>query len=51
MDVNITGAKLTTDPGGEAHIQLTLSISGKQQMEKVLRSIRQIESVREVYRA
>jgi hypothetical protein len=30
---------------------LTLSISGKQQMEKVLRSLRQIESVREVYRA
>ncbi|MDR1043127.1 MAG: RelA/SpoT family protein, partial [Clostridiales Family XIII bacterium] len=51
MDVNITGAKLATDPDGTARIMLTLSISGKQQMEKVLRSIRQIESVTEVYRA
>jgi GTP pyrophosphokinase len=50
MDVNITGAKLTTDPDGAAHIQLTLSVSGKQQMEKVLRSLRQVESVTEVYR-
>jgi GTP pyrophosphokinase len=51
MDVNITGAKLSTDEDGTARIQLTLSISGKQQMEKVLRSLRQIESVKEVYRA
>jgi GTP pyrophosphokinase len=51
MDVNITGAKLSIDPDGAAHIQLTLSISGKQQMEKILRSIRQVESVTEVYRA
>jgi GTP pyrophosphokinase len=50
MDVNITGAKLSTDPDGTAHIMLTLSISGKQQMEKVLRSLKQIESVTEVYR-
>ncbi|MDR1495804.1 MAG: bifunctional (p)ppGpp synthetase/guanosine-3',5'-bis(diphosphate) 3'-pyrophosphohydrolase [Clostridiales Family XIII bacterium] len=51
MDVNISGAKLSTDEDGIARTQLTLSISGKQQMEKVLRSLRQIESVREVYRA
>jgi GTP pyrophosphokinase len=51
MDVNITGAKLSLDDDGSARINLTLSITGKQQMEKVLRQIRQIESVREVYRA
>jgi GTP pyrophosphokinase len=51
MDVNITGAKLSTDPDGTARIMLTLSITGKQQMEKVLRSLKQIESVTEVYRA
>jgi GTP pyrophosphokinase len=51
MDVNISGAKLSTEADGTARILLTLSISGKQQMEKVLRSLRQIESVTEVYRA
>ncbi|MDR2163841.1 MAG: bifunctional (p)ppGpp synthetase/guanosine-3',5'-bis(diphosphate) 3'-pyrophosphohydrolase [Clostridiales Family XIII bacterium] len=51
MDVNITGAKLSLDEDGSARINLTLSISGKQQMEKVLRALRQIESVKEVYRA
>jgi len=50
MDVNISGAKLTTDPDGTAHTQITLSISGKQQMEKILRSLRQIENITEVRR-
>ncbi|MDR3225298.1 MAG: DUF5913 domain-containing protein, partial [Clostridiales Family XIII bacterium] len=50
MDVNISGAKLSTDPDGTAHVLISLSISGKQQMEKILRSLRQIESITEVRR-
>jgi GTP pyrophosphokinase len=50
MDVNITGAKLSVDEDGSARILLTLSISGMQQMEKVLRALRRVESVKEVYR-
>jgi GTP pyrophosphokinase len=50
MDVNISGAKLSTDPEGSAHITITLSISGKQQMEKILRTLRQIDNITEVRR-
>jgi GTP pyrophosphokinase len=51
MDVNISGAKLATDSDGMASILLTLSISGKNQMDKILRSLRQIENVTDVYRS
>jgi GTP pyrophosphokinase len=50
MDVNISGAKLSIDPDGTAHIMLTLSISGKQQVQKMVRTLRQIESITDVRR-
>jgi GTP pyrophosphokinase len=52
MDVNIAGVNLkTNDDDGTAQILLTLSIKDTTQMEKVLRTLRQVESVRDVYRA
>ncbi|MDR0596254.1 MAG: bifunctional (p)ppGpp synthetase/guanosine-3',5'-bis(diphosphate) 3'-pyrophosphohydrolase [Clostridiales Family XIII bacterium] len=50
MDVNISGAKLSLDPDGTAHILLTLSITGKQQVQKMVRTLRQIESITDVRR-
>jgi GTP pyrophosphokinase len=52
MDVNIAGVNLKTDnDDGTAQILLTLSIKDTTQMEKILRTLRQIESVTDVYRA
>jgi GTP pyrophosphokinase len=51
MDVNIAGVNLKTNNDGTANILLTLSISNTGQMEKILRNLRQIESVMDVYRA
>ena len=51
MDVNIAGVNLKTNHDGTASIMLTLAISGTHQVEKILRNLRQIESVTDVYRA
>ena len=51
MDVNISGVNFKTNPDGTASISLTLTVSGRNQMEKILRNLRQVESVLDVYRA
>ncbi|MDR1028711.1 MAG: bifunctional (p)ppGpp synthetase/guanosine-3',5'-bis(diphosphate) 3'-pyrophosphohydrolase [Clostridiales Family XIII bacterium] len=51
MDVNISGVNLRTNSDSTVTILMTLSIANTNQMEKVLRMLRQIESVTEVYRA
>ncbi|MDR2156778.1 MAG: bifunctional (p)ppGpp synthetase/guanosine-3',5'-bis(diphosphate) 3'-pyrophosphohydrolase [Clostridiales Family XIII bacterium] len=51
MDVNISGANLRTNNDGTVTILMMLSIANTNQMEKVLRTLRQIDSVTDVYRA
>ncbi|MDR1778744.1 MAG: bifunctional (p)ppGpp synthetase/guanosine-3',5'-bis(diphosphate) 3'-pyrophosphohydrolase [Clostridiales Family XIII bacterium] len=51
MDVNIAGVNLKTNEDGTVTILMTLSISNTSEMDRVLRSLKQIESVRDVYRA
>ncbi|MDR1953932.1 MAG: bifunctional (p)ppGpp synthetase/guanosine-3',5'-bis(diphosphate) 3'-pyrophosphohydrolase [Clostridiales Family XIII bacterium] len=51
MDVNISGVNLRTNTDDTVTILMTLSIANTSQMEKVLRTLRQIESVTDVYRA
>lgn len=51
MDVNISGVNLRVNVDGTVTIHMTLSIMGVGQIEKVLRTLGQIESVSEVYRA
>ena len=51
MDVDISGVNAKSNKDGSAVILLTLSITGTQQMQKVLRLIRNVEGVKEVYRA
>ena len=51
MDVNIAGVNLKTNNDMTVSITMTLSISNIGHMEKILRTLRQIESVTEVYRA
>jgi GTP pyrophosphokinase len=51
MDVNISGVNLRTNSDNTVTILMTLSIANTNQMERVLRTLRQIESVTEVYRA
>lgn len=50
MDVHISGVNAKSGKDGTVHIVLTLSIASTQQMEKVLRVLRNIEGVTEVYR-
>ncbi len=51
MDVNITGVNARTDKDGVVTITMTLSISNTAQMEKILRSLRSVQGVTDVYRA
>jgi GTP pyrophosphokinase len=52
MDVNIAGVNSkSNEEDGIARILLTLSIKDTMQMEKILRTLRQVESVTDVYRA
>ena len=51
MDVHISGVHAKSGRDGDAHITLTLSIDSTHQMQKVLRSIRNVEGVSDVYRA
>jgi GTP pyrophosphokinase len=52
LDVNIAGVNLRTDGDvGSASILLTLSIKDTTQMERVLRTLRLVESVTDVFRA
>ncbi len=51
MDVHISGVNAKSGKDGAVHILLTLSISGTHQMQKVLRALRNVEGVTDVYRA
>jgi len=50
MDVNIAGVNLKTDEDSTVNITMTLTISSASEMNKVLRTLRGIQSVLEVYR-
>lgn len=51
MDVHIGGVNAKSAADGDVHITLTLSISSTQEMQKVLRSLRNVEGVKNVFRA
>jgi len=51
MDVHIAGVNAKSAKDGVVNITMTLSISNTGQMEKVLRSLRNVQGVADVYRA
>lgn len=51
MDAHISGVNAKSGKNGDVYIILTLSISSTQQMQKVQRMLRNIEGVKNVYRA
>ncbi len=51
MDVNISGVNAKSGKDGVVNITLTLSIASTQQMQRVLRTLRNVQSVTNVYRA
>ncbi|WP_324824103.1 bifunctional (p)ppGpp synthetase/guanosine-3',5'-bis(diphosphate) 3'-pyrophosphohydrolase [Sinanaerobacter sp. ZZT-01] len=51
MDVHITGVNAKSAKDRIVNITMTLSISNTSQMEKVLRSLRSVQGVADVYRA
>ena len=51
MDIHISGVNAKSGKDGAVHIILTLSISSTQEMQKVLRTLRGVEGVTDVYRA
>lgn len=51
MDVHISGVNAKSGKDGTTNITLTLSISGTQQMQRVLRTLRNVQGVSNVYRA
>ncbi|MPN43619.1 hypothetical protein SDC9_191179 [bioreactor metagenome] len=51
MDVHITGVNAKSAKDQIINITMTLSISNTNQMEKVLRSLRSVPGVADVYRA
>ena len=51
MDVHISGVNAKSGKDDTVSITLTLSISSTQQMQKVLRTLRNVQGVSHVYRA
>ena len=51
MDIHISGVNAKSGKDGAVHIILTLSISSTQEMLKVLKNLRGIDGVTDVYRA
>ena len=51
MDIHLSGVKAKSGKDGSLAMTLTLSISSTQEMQKVLRNLRNIEGVTNVYRA
>ena len=51
MDIHLSGVKAKSGKDGSLAMTLTLSISSTQEMQKVLRNLRNIEGVHNVYRA
>ena len=51
MDVHIDGVNAKSSKDETINVTLTLSISNKEQVEKVLRSLRSVPGVSDVFRA
>ena len=51
MDVHIDGVNAKSSKDETINVTLTLSISNKEQVEKVLRSLRSVPGVSNVFRA
>ena len=51
MDIHLSGVNAKTGRDGSLTMTITLSISSTQEMQKVLRNLRNIEGVTQVYRA
>ena len=51
MDIHLTGVNAKTGKEGNMHMTISLAISSTQEMQKVLRNLRNIEGVTQVYRA
>ncbi len=51
MDVHISGVNAKSGKDETIHITLTLSVSSTQQMQRVLRTLRNVQGVSNVYRA
>ena len=51
LDIDLTGVQAKSLPDGESQIEVELSISSTQEMERVLRHFRNIQGVEKVYRA
>ena len=51
MDIHLSGVNAKSGKDGSLAMTLTLSISSTQEMQKVLRNLRNIEGVHNVYRA
>ena len=51
LDVNIAGVNARADKDENVQMNLTLSISNKAEMNKILRSLKSVQGVSEVYRA
>ena len=51
MDIHLSGVNAKSGKDGTVNMTITLSISSTQEMQKVLRSLRLIDGVIQVYRA
>ena len=51
MDIHLTGVNAKAGKEGSMHMTISLAISSTQEMQKVLRNLRNIEGVTQVYRA
>ncbi len=51
LDIVLSGVNAKTTRDGDVNMTLTLSISSTQEMQKVLRTMRNIEGISQVYRA
>jgi GTP pyrophosphokinase len=51
MDIHLSGVNAKTGKDGNMSMVITLSISSTQEMEKVLRNLKNIEGISDVYRA
>ena len=51
MDINLTGVNGKSDREGNLNLTVTLEIASTQEMQKVLRNLRNVEGIEQVYRA
>jgi GTP pyrophosphokinase len=51
LDVDLTGVNARTSPDGSMTMNIVISISSVQEMDRILRALRSVEGVSKVYRA